>query len=87
MFTQEYDSSEYPQRVGRQKRVLDIDFTFADSRNGARGRGGRGGRGAPRGGAPRGAPRGASSDNAPPVSASFQPEASGVKKLSLSLIL
>lgn len=65
---QEYDSSDYPQRVGRQKHILDIEFTFADSRVGRGGRGGRGGgRGAPRGG-PRGPPRGTSSDNAPGVS-------------------
>ncbi|XP_046682898.1 plasminogen activator inhibitor 1 RNA-binding protein-like [Homalodisca vitripennis] len=60
---EEYDSSDYPQRVGRQKHVLDIEFTFADARVGGRGRGGRGaGRGAPRGGS-RGPPRGTSSDN------------------------
>lgn len=48
--SQEY---ECPQRAGRQKQVLDIDFRFADSRSGGgpglRGRGGprrdRGGRG------------------------------------------
>lgn len=52
----EYDLADYPQRVGRQKRVLGIEFTFNDmSRRGApggrgRGRGGRGrgGRGPPR---------------------------------------
>uniref|UniRef100_A0A6M2DHR3 Putative plasminogen activator inhibitor 1 rna-binding protein-like isoform x4 n=1 Tax=Xenopsylla cheopis TaxID=163159 RepID=A0A6M2DHR3_XENCH len=38
----EYDAAEYPQRVGRQKHVLDIEFTFNDVR---RGRGGGGGRG------------------------------------------
>jgi len=55
---EEYDSSDYPQRVGRQKHVLDIEFTFADARVGMRGRGGRGGgRGMGRGG-PRGPPRG-----------------------------
>lgn len=59
---QEYDSADYPQRVGRQKHVLDIDITFADTRPG-RGRGGRGaGRGTPRG-AMRGPPRGSSTDN------------------------
>lgn len=44
---EEYDASEYPQRVGRQKHVLDINIHFSDSRRGAagRGRGGRGGRG------------------------------------------
>ncbi|KAJ8889670.1 hypothetical protein PR048_009171 [Dryococelus australis] len=48
----EYDVSEYPQRVGRQKHLLDIDIRFTDSRRGIRGRGGRGGgpRGGPRGG-------------------------------------
>ncbi|XP_068084691.1 SERPINE1 mRNA-binding protein 1 [Anabrus simplex] len=48
----EYDASEYPQRVGRQKYLLDIDIRFADSPRG-RGRG----RGGPRGGG-RGTPRG-----------------------------
>ena len=42
---QEYDAAEYPQRVGRQKHLLDIDIHFADSRRGSRGRG----RGGPRG--------------------------------------
>ncbi|XP_024217209.1 SERPINE1 mRNA-binding protein 1 isoform X2 [Halyomorpha halys] len=45
----EYESYEYPQRVGRQKHVLDIDIHFKDTRGGGRGRGGRGmGRGGPR---------------------------------------
>lgn len=50
----EYDLADYPQRVGRQKRVLGIEFTFNDTARrggtGARGRGrGRGrGRAAPR---------------------------------------
>lgn len=41
----------YPQRVNRQKRVLDIEFSFTDNasqrggRDGGRGRGSRGGRG------------------------------------------
>ncbi|XP_043279764.1 plasminogen activator inhibitor 1 RNA-binding protein-like isoform X2 [Venturia canescens] len=44
---EEYDvTAEYPQRVGRQKHVLDIDIQFSDSRRGGGGRGGRGGRGA-----------------------------------------
>ncbi|XP_017774220.1 PREDICTED: plasminogen activator inhibitor 1 RNA-binding protein-like isoform X2 [Nicrophorus vespilloides] len=45
---EEYDTSEYPQRVGRQKRVVGIDFHFSDSRRGGagRGRGARAGRGA-----------------------------------------
>ena len=39
---EEYDATEYPQRVGRQRHVLDIDITFSDSRRGPRGaRGGR----------------------------------------------
>ncbi|XP_063224935.1 SERPINE1 mRNA-binding protein 1-like [Bacillus rossius redtenbacheri] len=48
----EYDVSEYPQRVGRQKHLLEIDIRFTDSRRGVRGRGARGGglRGGPRGG-------------------------------------
>lgn len=39
----EYDPSMYPQRVGRQKHVLDIQFHFNDGRRGGlnRGRGGR----------------------------------------------
>lgn len=52
---EEYDIADYPQRVGRQKRVLGIEFTFSDTarRGGAGGRGrgrgrGRGGRGPPR---------------------------------------
>lgn len=44
---EDYDvAAEYPQRVGRQKHVLDIDIQFSDSRRGGGGRGGRGGRGA-----------------------------------------
>ncbi|XP_025834213.1 plasminogen activator inhibitor 1 RNA-binding protein-like [Agrilus planipennis] len=46
---EEYDQNEYPQRVGRQKHILDIDIHFNDSRRGGtggRGRGGRAGRGA-----------------------------------------
>lgn len=45
---EEYDAAEYPQRVGRQKHVLDIEIQFSDSRRsggGGRGRGSRGGRG------------------------------------------
>lgn len=43
---EDYDATvEYPQRVGRQKRVYDIEIQFSDSRRGAGGRGGRGGRG------------------------------------------
>ncbi|KAG7207102.1 hypothetical protein KM043_000979 [Ampulex compressa] len=45
---EEYDAAaEYPQRVGRQKRVLGIEIQFSDSRRGfgGRGRAGRGGRG------------------------------------------
>ncbi|XP_045785640.1 plasminogen activator inhibitor 1 RNA-binding protein-like [Maniola jurtina] len=59
---EEYDIADYPQRVGRQKRVLGIEFTFNDTarRGGTGGRGGRGrgrGRGGRGGGAPGGAPR------------------------------
>lgn len=44
----EFDASEYPQRVGRQKHVLDIEVVFGDSSR--RGSGPRGrGRGGPRG--------------------------------------
>ncbi|XP_022915038.1 SERPINE1 mRNA-binding protein 1-like isoform X3 [Onthophagus taurus] len=46
---EEYDASEYPQRVGRQKHVLDINIHFNDSRRAGLGRG-RGGRGGGRGG-------------------------------------
>jgi len=47
-YEEDYDC---PQRAGRQKQILDIDFHFADSRRGGTGgRGGRGGRGAGRGG-------------------------------------
>lgn len=51
----EYDPAMYPQRVGRQQRVLDIQFNFNDGRRGGgggfggRGRGGPGGRGGNRG--------------------------------------
>lgn len=44
---EEYDAAEYPQRVGRQKHVLDIDIQFNDNRRGG-GRG-RGQRSGPRG--------------------------------------
>lgn len=63
---EEYDAAEYPQRVGRQKHVLDIDIQFNDTRRGAgRGRGQRSGlrgnrtnqRGAGTGGAPGGGER------------------------------
>lgn len=40
----EYDAADYPQRVGRQKHILEIEFTFNDAR-----RGGGGGRGRGRG--------------------------------------
>lgn len=56
---EEYDISEYPQRVGRQKHVLDINIQFySDKRMGGGGRGR--GRNGPRGsrGAGNGAPRG-----------------------------
>lgn len=42
----EYDPATYPQRIGRQQRILDIQFNFSDSRSGSgRGGYGRGGRG------------------------------------------
>lgn len=48
----EYDLADYPQRVGRQKRVLGIEFTFNDTARrgggGVRGRGRGRGRGGPR---------------------------------------
>ncbi|XP_039952138.1 plasminogen activator inhibitor 1 RNA-binding protein [Bactrocera tryoni] len=46
----EYDPAMYPQRVGRQQRVLDIQFNFNDGRRGA----GFGGRGRGRGPRPGG---------------------------------
>ncbi|XP_072399455.1 intracellular hyaluronan-binding protein 4-like [Diabrotica undecimpunctata] len=51
---EEYDALEYPQRVGRQKHLLDIEIQFNDSvrRGGGRGRGQRSG--CPRGGGNRG---------------------------------
>ncbi|XP_058804859.1 SERPINE1 mRNA-binding protein 1-like isoform X2 [Phymastichus coffea] len=58
---EEYDAAEYPQRVGRQKHVLDIEIQFSDSRRsggGGRGRVGRGGRAPGRGFGNRGPPRG-----------------------------
>lgn len=50
----EYDPAMYPQRVGRQQRVLDIQFNFNDGRRGG-GAGNFNGRGrnGPRGGGPR----------------------------------
>lgn len=48
----EFDPAMYPQRVGRQQRVLDIQFNFNDGRRG----GGFGGRGRGRGSRPGGAP-------------------------------
>jgi len=42
----EEDEALYPQRAHRQKKMLDIEFSFADlNRGGGGGRGGRGGRG------------------------------------------
>lgn len=47
----EYEYGLYPQRVGRQKRIYDIDIKFKDRRGDERGRGfGRGGRGRGAGG-------------------------------------
>lgn len=45
---EEYDAMEYPQRVGRQKHLLDIDIQFNDNRRPGGGRG-RGQRSGPRG--------------------------------------
>lgn len=45
---EEYEMNEYPQRVGRQKHVLDIDIQFNDSRRPGQGRG-KGPRSGPRG--------------------------------------
>lgn len=45
----EYDASMYPQRVGRQKHVLDIEFHFNDGRRGGLGRGRGRARGLPGG--------------------------------------
>lgn len=67
---EEYDAAaEYPQRVGRQKRVLGIEIQFSDSRRGSGGRGrgrGRGERANGRGFGNRGAPR--DGDSRGPVS-------------------
>ncbi|XP_062142948.1 SERPINE1 mRNA-binding protein 1 [Drosophila sulfurigaster albostrigata] len=49
----EYDPAMYPQRVGRQQRVLDIQFNFNDGRRGGGGGFGGRGRGGPRPGGPR----------------------------------
>ncbi|XP_065165187.1 SERPINE1 mRNA-binding protein 1-like isoform X2 [Atheta coriaria] len=57
----EYDNAEYPQRVGRQKHVIGIDFHFNDSNRRGTGGRGRGTRGAGRGGRPR-EPRGTGGD-------------------------
>lgn len=72
---EEYDAAaEYPQRVGRQKRVLGIEIQFSDSRRGAGGRGRGRGRGGERangrgfGGGNRGGPR--DGDTRGPVSIS-----------------
>ncbi|XP_046964602.1 plasminogen activator inhibitor 1 RNA-binding protein-like [Vanessa cardui] len=68
---EEYDIADYPQRVGRQKRVLGIEFTFNDNsrRGGTGGRGrGRGrGRGGGGGGAGGAGGRGAPREEPPPV--------------------
>ncbi|KAL3290147.1 hypothetical protein HHI36_023511 [Cryptolaemus montrouzieri] len=48
---EEYDVNEYPQRVGRQKHILDIDIQFNDTRRPGQGRG-KGPRSGPRGGGP-----------------------------------
>ncbi|KAK9889383.1 hypothetical protein WA026_004658 [Henosepilachna vigintioctopunctata] len=46
---EEYDVNEYPQRVGRQKHILDIDIQFNDTRRPGQGRG-KGPRAGPRNG-------------------------------------
>jgi hypothetical protein len=56
-FFQEHEL--YPQRVNRQKRLMDIEINFADASRGGPA-GGRGGRGGPRGG--RGDRRGGGGD-------------------------
>lgn len=63
---EEYDSSDYPQRVGRQKHLLGIEIHFADNGR-STGRGGRGGRGMGRGG-PRGGGGSIRSGGGPPPS-------------------
>ncbi|CAK9800600.1 Plasminogen activator inhibitor 1 RNA-binding protein [Anthophora quadrimaculata] len=67
---EEYDAAaEYPQRVGRQKRVLGIEIQFSDSRRGSGGRGrgrGRGERANSRGFGNRGAPRDGDTRGPPP---------------------
>ncbi|KZC13362.1 PREDICTED: plasminogen activator inhibitor 1 RNA-binding protein-like isoform X2 [Dufourea novaeangliae] len=71
---EDYDAAaEYPQRVGRQKRVLGIEIQFSDSRRGSGGRGQRrGGRGGERangrgfGNRGGGAPRDAGDSRGPP---------------------
>ncbi|XP_076172236.1 uncharacterized protein LOC143149068 isoform X1 [Ptiloglossa arizonensis] len=68
---EEYDAAaEYPQRVGRQKRVLGIEIQFSDSRRvvggRGRGRGGRGERANGRGYGNRGAPRDGETRGPPP---------------------
>lgn len=73
---EEYDAAaEYPQRVGRQKRVLGIEIQFSDSRRvvggRGRGRGGRGERANGRGYGNRGAPR--DGETRGPVSSFYKP--------------
>lgn len=65
----EYELAEYPQRVGRQKHVLDIDIHFSDARRGGRGSrgGGRGGRGRGGPGGERGGGTGGGPRPAPPA--------------------
>ncbi|XP_044765056.1 plasminogen activator inhibitor 1 RNA-binding protein-like isoform X2 [Coccinella septempunctata] len=54
---EEYEMNEYPQRVGRQKHILDIDIQFNDSRRPGQGRG-KGPRSGPRGPGNKPNPRG-----------------------------
>lgn len=58
---EEYDAAEYPQRVGRQKHILDINIHFSDARRGGGGRG-RGSRPGGRGTRPSRQPRYRSND-------------------------
>ncbi len=54
------DHELYPQRVNRQRHLMDIEINFGEANRGGGTSGGRGGRGGPRGGRdrPRGERRG-----------------------------
>lgn len=58
----EYELTEYPQRVGRQKHLLDIDIQFNDSRRPGQGRGKGPRTGGPRGPGNKPNPRGERTD-------------------------